>query len=370
MHIIGLMSGTSADGIDAVLVDTDGESNCQQIGGASVAYSPAVRAAIILARDDPAQFLADPNRRAGLIAGITNDHITAIQSVRDQFPGAVDLIGFHGQTVYHNPAAQRSIQLGDGHQIARETGIPTIYDFRQADLMAGGQGAPLVPVYHRFLATQAGLAPPVAFVNIGGVANLSVIPGPGIDDLIGYDVGPGNGAMDAYMQQHFDQPYDAGGEIAASGTANQPIIDRFLTHPFFHQDGPKSLDWAEFSHTMSDPALARLPTADAMATLASMTAQAIIMAIADLPALPTHIVVCGGGRHNRAVTDNIAAALPPSVTLIGAGPDTPTLFDGDLMEAELIAFLAARHHRQLPATFPGTTGVAVPTIAGIRANPR
>lgn len=362
--IIGLMSGTSADGIDAALIYTDGKQIERTGHAATYSYPPAIREAIYAARENAADYLADPNRRDSLVRGITDAHAEAVISLTKQAGNPdIELIGFHGQTVYHNPAAGRTIQLGDGTRLARLTRTPVIYDFRAADMEAGGQGAPLAPIYHQLVVQQAGTPLPALFINIGGVANASFI-----DDgyLEGYDIGPGNGLIDDLCQIFYQKPFDEGGAIAASGQNYQPFIDRVLADPFFQLAGPRSLDRAAFHHYLNAPDFASLPAADQIATVTALTAQAICHSLTTLPRQPSTLIIAGGGAHNHRLMALIKNSLPEGCAVLAA---SAIGCDADFAEAELIALLAARWQAQLPSSFPSTTGVRAPQICGICALP-
>ena len=365
--VIGLMSGTSADGIDGCVILTDGQrvtptglSLCQP-------YRPEVATAVLAARDDPAGYLSDPHRRQALITAITEDHTQIVhqlvQAARAADMPPIQLVGFHGQTVYHNPAAGRTIQLGDGQQMARQTGLPVIYDFRRADMDAGGQGAPLAPVYHQILLRQAGLAEPAAFLNLGGIANLTICSG---DDLLGFDTGPANGLMDAVCQQELGSAFDKDGALAAAGAPCPPFIKAVLADPWFCLSGPRSLDWAQFTGYLKDPGFTTLPIEDKLASLAVVTAQSLSGALSRLPFTLNTLVVAGGGVHNKTLMKLIKTNLPASCAVKTAEDINAS---SDMTEAELIALLAARHQAGLVSTWPQTTGTSAPQISGVRAEP-
>ena len=275
----------------------------------------------------------------------------------------IQLVGFHGQTVYHNPAAGRTIQLGDGQQMARQTGLPVIYDFRRADMDAGGQGAPLAPVYHQILLRQAGLAEPAAFLNLGGIANLTICSG---DDLLGFDTGPANGLMDAVCQQELGSAFDKDGALAAAGTPCPPFIEAVLADPWFCLSGPRSLDWAQFTGYLQDPGFTTLPIEDKLVSLAVVTAQSLSVALSRLPFTLNTLVVAGGGVHNKTLMKLIKTNLPASCAVKTAEDINAS---SDMTEAELIALLAARHQAGLVSTWPQTTGTSAPQISGVRAEP-
>ena len=365
--VLGLMSGTSADGIDGCVILTDGQHVTPTGINLCQPYRPEVASAVLAARHDPAGYLSEPHRRQALITAITDDH-TQVTHQLVQAAGAADLppvqlIGFHGQTVYHNPAAGRTIQLGDGQQMARQTGLPVIYDFRRADMDAGGQGAPLAPVYHQILLRQAGLAEPAGFLNLGGVANLTICSG---DDLLGFDTGPANGLMDAVCQNELGKAYDKDGALAAAGRPCPPFIDTVLADPWFLLSGPRSLDWAQFTGYLKAPGFTALSVEDKLASLAAVTVQSLARALARLPFRLNTLVVAGGGVHNKALMRQIETDLPDH-TLIKTAEHINA--SSDMTEAELIALLAARHQAGLVSSWPQTTGTSAPQIAGVRAEP-
>ncbi len=354
MAVLGFMSGTSLDGVDVAILETDGET-VEQFGPAIFEpYSPDERAIIQAATDDiVAQdrawrpIVADPRA----VEAVTAAHRRAIDAIRGQ--GArFDLIGFHGQTMLHRPRRARTLQIGDAAELAAYTNVPVVATLRAADLAGGGEGAPLVPVYHRALYARLGFRGPVAFLNIGGVANVSWIDG---DQMIAADVGPGNGLIDQYVQRAGLGLYDCDGRLAAQGRVDDAALENLLAHRFFASGGPRSLDRYDFSLAPVDG----LAVADAVATLTAFTVEAIARSMKWLPALPAQWVVCGGGCHNPVIMAGLRRALGvPVEDCAGFG------LRGDFIEAEAMAFVAARHRRGLPSTFPATTGVETPTVAG------
>ncbi len=361
LSIIGLMSGTSADGIDASLVHTDGQHVVQPVESLFCAYERSVQQQIQLARQKPADYLADPQRRTALIDAITRAHAKAVSQLRQKAgQQEINLIGFHGQTVYHNPEQCRTIQLGDGPALSRMTACPVIYDFRHADMAAGGQGAPLAPIYHQLVLRQAGFTGPAAFINIGGVSNLSFCAG---EMLIGYDIGPGNALMDDLCMRHFKIPFDKDGKIAAGGQLSMPFINLVMADPFFSKTGPRALDRAHFHKYLESDLMTSLSPEDQIASVTALTAHIIVQTISKLPQRPEAVIFAGGGAHNKQLMAMIASYLPENVKILPAEQLGSCV---DLAEAELIAVLAARYHYNLPSSFPGTTGVSSPQICGIR----
>ena len=361
MRAIGLMSGTSMDGIDIGLIETDGDAHVRLLGGASVAYPEEFRAKLRAALADAAQVTAR-EARPGCLAEVerelTERHAEAalrFMGDRSLQPSAVDVIGFHGQTVLHRPETGLTVQLGDGRLLARKTEVDVIYDLRAADCAAGGQGAPLVPVYHRALAARI-KERPLAYVNIGGVANVTYVGRDG--ELLAFDTGPGNALLDDWMLRHTGTPRDEGGRLAASGTVHEPSLHYYLSLPYFGRLPPKSLDRNAFPPEI----VAELSPADGAATLTAFTAESIARARAHFPEQPALWIVCGGGRRNRTLMSMLAARVENAVA-----PAEALHLDGDNMEAEAWAYLAVRSLAGLPLTYPGTTGVPAPTRGGVRA---
>jgi anhydro-N-acetylmuramic acid kinase len=348
------MSGTSLDGVDAAILDTDGE-RIEAFGPTLLEpYSTAERSAIAdataaMLRDDRAgrPCVIDPH----IAALVTEVHWRAFQRIAGT-ADPIDLIAFHGQTLLHRPARQLTLQAGDAARLAALTGIPVIADLRQADLAAGGEGAPLVPIYHRELARRLGLPLPAALLNIGGVANVSWIAN---DGLRAFDIGPGNGLIDQYMERAGLGSFDKDGALAAVGQADPRALEALLVHPFLALGGPKSLD--RFDITL-DPVLSLAP-ADAARTLTAFTAACVAQSVALLPEPPAIWLVCGGGRHNPVLMAELRARLAADVRSC----DHVGL-RGDFIEAEAMAYLAARHQRGLPTSFPETTGAGRPVVGG------
>lgn len=350
---IGLMSGTSGDGIDAALVKTDGETVSETGPGIGEAYDPAFRARLKAAYGHwipPADLERELTERHAAV-------VAALLAKSGKPAREIGVIGFHGQTILHEPERHRTRQLGDGKLLARLTGIPVVNDFRSADMAAGGEGAPLAPVFHRAMA--AGLEKPVAMLNIGGVANVTWI---GAEDaLIAFDTGPGNAMIDDWAMHHTGQPVDRDGALALSGAVDESAVTRFLAHPYFTRPAPKSLDRDAFKGF----SVAGLSAADGAATLTAITAASVAAARAQLPSPPRRWLVCGGGRHNpvlmAALRDRLQAPVDP-VEAIG--------WDGDLIEAQAFAYMAVRSLKGMPISFPGTTGVKQAMSGGRLSKPQ
>jgi anhydro-N-acetylmuramic acid kinase len=357
---IGLMSGTSMDGVDVALIETDGESEVRLGPFLCRPYSESDRALLRRALEDARQIDAR-SERPGVLPeaerAITERHIEAVQAflgANNIDHGTIDIVGFHGQTVLHRPETRLTVQIGDGHELARRTGIPVAFDFRAPDVAAGGHGAPLVPVFHRALAEAAGLESPVVILNLGGVANLTYLAGRGADPLA-WDTGPGNALLDDLMLKRTGAVMDVGGQTAAAGKVDEAALAQLLAHPYFALPPPKSLDRNAFASA----AVASLATADAAATLVAFTAASIAAALRHLPAPPRHLVAAGGGTRNLLLMAEIArlSGLP-------CEPAESLGWSADAMEAQAFAYLAVRSRAGLPLTFPTTTGVPRPMTGG------
>jgi anhydro-N-acetylmuramic acid kinase len=360
MRILGFMSGTSLDGVDAAIIETDGET-VHGFGPTRLASFSSEQRAVIKAVTEQivTQGAADPALLAEADAIVVDVHVQCARELLAQpDAGKVDLIGYHGQTVLHRPDPQHrpaqglTIQIGDPARVAAALGIDVVADVRQADIAAGGEGAPLVPVYHAALVRRATSERPVAFLNVGGVANFTFI-GTG-DQIIGLDTGPGNGMLDLTVQMRGLGRYDDGGALSSRGKVHQAIVDDLMSHPYFARQGPKSLDRYDFSLDV----VKHLSDADAAATLVAFTAQAVAWSARTLPEEPKTWIVCGGGRHNPAIMQALSEKLGTCISADDLG------LRGDFIEAEAIAFIAARFAKGLPVTFPATTGTPEPTLAG------
>jgi anhydro-N-acetylmuramic acid kinase len=359
MCAIGLMSGTSMDGIDVAHIATDGEQRLERGPFLSIAYEAAFRTRLAAAIAE-ARGLADRLARPPLLAAVerelTDRHADAVRSfigAHGLSPRAIAVIGFHGHTVLHAPQRRLTVQIGDGRRLAELTGIDVVADLRAADCAVGGQGAPLAPVYHRALAARLGERP-LALVNIGGVANVTYVGATG--ELLAFDTGPGGAMIDDWMQHHSASAYDAEGALAARGRVNEDLVARHLRHPYYAAPPPKSLDRNAFV----DASLDGLSAADGAATLTAFAAAGIAAARAHLPIAPARWIVSGGGRRNRTLMGMLATRLGAPVT-----PAEAVGIDGDALEAEAWAYLAVRALQGLPISFPGTTGVPAPISGGV-----
>lgn len=363
MLVLGFMTGTSLDAVDMAVLETDGVT-IQAFGPAGERkIGDAFRDVLIettkqaLAWDRETPQPAIFRHTAEMIA---EEHFAAAEGflqAHDLSWPDLDLIGMHGQTVLHERPRDgrcgRTVQLGDAETLARLTGRPVAHDFRSADIAAGGEGAPITPAYHVARARASGLAPPLAVLNVGGVANVTFWAGE--DRFTAFDTGPGNGMLDLLMQSRRAGRYDAGGNYASVGRVDEGVLRALLAHPYFDAPPPKSLDRFDFSLEPLEP----LQLEDAAATLVAFTAEAAKLALVHAPAEPAEVIVTGGGRHNPEIMKALSERLPTPVR-----PAEDHSWRGDSIEAEAIAFLAARVQRGLPITWPSTTGVAAPLAGG------
>ena len=351
--VIGLMSGTSMDGIDAALLETDGDLMLVAGPHGGTPYPTQLRRTLLR--------LPTTDVDLGEVEqAVTDLHAEAVRQLCAEANlklTGIDLIGYHGQTIQHQPEDGRSWQLGDGQRLADALGCVVINQFRQNDLDHGGQGVPLAPAYHRALVRSTGLAEPVAVVNIGGVSNVTLVEG---DFLYACDCGPGNALIDDWVWRRFNIPFDEDGQKAAAGQVNAAALTKLLESPYFRRSGPKSLDRNAFS-----PApVAALCAEDGAATLTAFTAAAIAMEAERLPRAPGSWIVVGGGRRNHRLLGELRERLEaPVKTAEDVG------WSGDAVEAQAFGYLAVRSALQWPLSWPSTTGVSAPVTGGIRWEP-
>lgn len=363
LRVLGFMTGTSLDAVDMAVIETDGHDILSFGPAGEMKLDGEARAIIEDAIDDAFDWERDeeePDSFEDARMAVADAHLAAalgFMAVNGMKSSALDLVGVHGQTVLHEAPTPdepgRTVQLIDAVSVAEGLGVPVAYDFRSADVAAGGQGAPLAPVYHAALVRKAGMEGPVAVLNLGGVGNITLIHADG--GLEAFDTGPANGMVDLLVQSRMKKRMDEGGRMAAAGTVDPVVLDAYLAHPYFAATGPKSLDRFDFS---LDP-VAELSLEDAAATLTAFAAQAVALGVARCSEQPKEVVVCGGGRHNPV----LLAAIRERV-----GVPVSTAEDkgwrGDSIEAEAFAFLAARCRMGLPISLPGTTGVPAPMTGG------
>ena len=367
LRAIGLMSGTSMDGIDVAALETDGETVARTGPSLFVPYDARFRRRIEDALET-AKTIVGRQERPGDLADLERDitlrHAQAVHGFLAKAGAewsSPDLIGFHGQTVLHRPHLGVTVQLGDGALLAQETGIATVHDMRANDMKHGGQGAPLVPAYHaalaRSLPEEFAKESPVVFVNIGGISNITYVSAHG--DPIAFDTGPGNTLIDQWVSREGGVPFDAGGAIASEGGVIRAVVDSYLDNPFFEKPGPKSLDRNDFTLDLVEGR----ELADGARTLSAVSAQAILRSVEHLPDAPKLWIVCGGGRKNPHIVGDLEAGAQEQKARVFVAEDVG--LDGDATEAEAWAFLAVRAIRGLPLTFPTTTGSNRPVTGGV-----
>ncbi len=354
---IGVISGTSMDGIDVSIVTSDGQDTPRFSAGASYPYRDSTRRELQALVAEAERALTEP--LVELEAAVTADHLAAVQRfIAEQKldPAGIDLVGLHGQTVYHRPEQRFTRQLIDGPAVAQALGIPTVDRFRHADVAAGGEGAPFAPLYHRALA-QA-LEQPVMVLNLGGVGNVTYIDG---ETVIAFDTGPASAILDDFVLRRQGRAYDADGALAASGQVRQELVAGFMQNPYFDRPAPKSLDRNDFHRRAQ--VVDALPDADGAATLAAFTIESVVASLRHVPDVPKRWLVTGGGRLNRHFMARLSQRLGVPVEPVEAAG-----WDGDALEAQTFAYLAIRSVKGLPLSLPGTTGVPQPLTGG-RLNP-
>lgn len=369
MRVVGLMSGTSMDGIDAALIETDGEAIHWLGPAVTLPYDAETRALLVAAMAD-ARGVNARTDRPGALAGaercITDLHAEAVRALLVPLrfsPSDIDLVGFHGQTVLHRPEAGLTVQIGEGARLASALGVPVAADFRAADVAAGGEGAPLVPVFHQALARRLAVPGPIAVLNVGGVANVTVLDGGAAP--IACDTGPGNALIDDFLFARTGTPFDDRGAAARRGRADEDSVAEVLAHPFFAKAPPKSLDRNAFRAFAGERLrLDGLSLEDGAATLTWLTAATVAAVVPHLPTPPRTWIVAGGGARNPTLLAMLAESLgAPVVSADAVG------WSADALEAHAFGFLAARTVRGLPLTFPTTTGVSAPLTGGVVFRP-
>jgi anhydro-N-acetylmuramic acid kinase len=358
IRALGAMSGTSLDGVDAAVVITDGDRITGFGESEYRPYTPAERATL---REALGRMPGEPG--VAEAAGVVEAAHAEILARFDD----IDLVGVHGQTLAHRPDDRLTHQAGDGALLAEALELPVVWDFRTADVTLGGQGAPLAPFFHFACARWAGATEPLAFLNIGGVANLTWIdptrPAPEAEGaLLAFDTGPGNAPLDDFILARTGQARDEDGRLSAEGRVDRAAIDWLMARPYFLKVPPKSLDRDDFRGLAQ--AVAHLSDADGAATLAFAVAASVAQGLAHCPTVPTRLLVTGGGRHNPTIMAMLARA-----TEIDVAPVEEIGLNGDMLEAQAFAYLAVRVARGWPTSAPGTTGVAAPVGGGRLSRP-
>lgn len=352
---LGFMSGTSADGVDCAVIETDGESEIQFVGAETQDYESSFQETLIrIASDDcPLDEVLSIERE------LSERHVAAgkslLQSLGISFP-RVDVVGLHGHTIRHQPKKGVTWQIGNPAIVAEELQTMVVSSFRNQDMAAGGQGAPLAPLFHQHLVHES--PKPLAIVNIGGVSNVTWIGSNG--DLVAGDSGPGCCLLDAWMQLRFECPFDQDGHNASLGKVSQPALDLLRRHPFYGLPFPKSADRFDFDFAP----VQQLSAQDGAATLSALTASTISTCIGQFPELPRNLYVCGGGARNSFLLNLLGQELNSMNELVRVHPIETLGFRGDSLEAECFAWLAVRRLRGLPTSLPSTTGCGRPISGG------
>jgi len=367
LKAVGLMSGTSLDGVDVALIETDGEAVVRFGPTGYRPYSESERRLLRDALADSAS-LTERGQRPGLLekaeAFVTKVHAEVAQEFLRSHkitPGDVAIVGFHGQTVLHKPEARLTVQIGDGAELAKMLGIAVAHDFRAADVAAGGQGAPIVPAFHQAIVRNLDRPGPLAVLNLGGVANVTYVEAG--NDPIACDTGPGNALIDDFMRTHTGKPLDRDGDLAAKGQPDESFVAHILEHPFFAAPYPKSLDRNDFA--FANVGMPTFSIEDGAATLALLTAASVARIVPHLPKPPASWIVAGGGAHNPTLVNMLRQRLAPaSVDTAGA-----VGWSVDALEAQALGYLAVRVLKKLPITFPTTTGAPRPMPGGVVAQP-
>jgi anhydro-N-acetylmuramic acid kinase len=357
VRAVGAMSGTSLDGVDAALVETDG---VHIHGFGRCAYRPYSEA-------ERRILSAALGRWSGPEVALAADVVdVAHHDILSGFDEA-QLFGFHGQTLAHEPKGRGTLQVGDGAALAAELGRPVVWDFRSDDVRMGGEGAPLAPFFHFACARWFGARAPLCFLNLGGVGNLTYVD-PGFDlpetpgALLAFDTGPANAPINDLVQDRLGQEMDRDGALAASGRVEEGALELFLAEAHFARLPPKSLDRNDFAEMVA--LVNELSDADAAATLTAMCAAAVVQGMEHCPSPPAQVLVTGGGRRNPVLMEMLRAGLDCPVA-----PVESVGLDGDMLEAQAFAHLAVRVARGLPTSCAGTTGVRAAVGGGILSWP-
>lgn len=353
---LGLMSGTSMDGINLSIVETNGNFLNDLGINKIIPYSKKTRDALYNILKKLPKSLDNEDLILETSKLVTCDHYQSIKSLLSETNIKPDIIGFHGQTVYHNPDKRISIQIGNPQLLSKLLNIKVVGNFRQKDIENGGQGAPIAPIYHKHIIEKFNLELPCCFLNIGGVSNISYWDG---NKLIGFDCGPGNSLMDDYMRYQFNLEYDNSGNLANSGKIIKPIVNKFFKDHFFKKHYPKSLDKLYFNNILDVLKKDDFLPQDIMATLSELTVKSIIYSLKLLPKKPENIYIMGGGIYNHNLINSLKRSHFKNFYII----DDIGL-NGSMIEANLIAYLAVRKLRNFPSTFPETTGTSKPTCLG------
>jgi anhydro-N-acetylmuramic acid kinase len=351
---IGVISGTSMDGIDVAVIASDGEGAVEPGPGATFPYPVETREALQQVVADSA---AARRPLEALEQAVTDAHVAAVQAFMKEYglTQSAPLVGFHGQTILHEPRRYFTRQLMDGRRAATALGLDVVCDFRSADVKAGGEGAPFAPLYHA--AITAALPRPLMILNWGGVGNVTYLGADG--GIVAFDTGPANALLDDFVRRRRGLAFDADGALAATGAVDQDVLAALMSEPYFVKQPPKSLDRNHFHHLAS--IVDKLSDADGAATLAAFTIEATAAALSFFPGerKPLRWLVTGGGRRNASLMSALAQRIGATVQ-----PIETIAYDGDALEAQCFAYLAIRSRRNLALSLPSTTGVPAPQTGG------
>ena len=358
---VGLMSGTSCDGIDASIIKSNGEDSLNLIGDYFFPYEKKIRFKIRELKEKiekVSDLETNRNEILDLEKEITLSHFETTKILFEKLKikkSEIDLIGLHGHTIFHSFYDKKTMQLGDGKTLAKLTGLNVIYDFRKNDLKNGGQGAPLVPIFHSLLQKKLQIESPVVFVNIGGISNLTYLDKN--EEIKSFDSGPGNFLIDKLLQLKSNDKiqFDENGKIAFKGKVDKIILDSYLSDPYYDSLPPKSLDVNDFNLSP----IRSLSTENSIATLSELSVITIVNSLNFFPKKPKKIILCGGGRKNKYFYERIKKKSDISIINIDEYK-----IDGDFIESQAFAYLAIRSFLKKPITFNETTGVSKPTIGG------
>ena len=355
-HFIGLMSGTSADAIDAALVGFESDGTTQLISTHTLELPADLKTRIIAAQTRADTTIRDVCEQDVALSLL---YATAVKTLlgKAKVPTSkIEAIGNHGQTLLHAPEADHpfTLQIGDNHRLAELLGITVVGDFRRRDIAAGGQGAPLVPAFHRTLVSQTETA---GFLNVGGIANVSIIAP---DRVSGFDTGPGNTLSDAWIRKHQQQAFDAGGAWASTGTVNESLLEHMLADPYFSRSAPKSTGQDYFNLAwLENLKVDQLAPVDVQRTLVELTARSASDALKASGC--ERVYLCGGGRHNDLLTQRIRSLVAPIEVA-----DTCELgVDADFMEAVAFAWLAKQCLDRASGNVPAVTGAQSERVLGV-----
>ena len=364
-YSLGLMSGTSADGVDASIIQSDGDTDYKVILDKYFKYGQGIYENIHNLKDkiNNSKDLKNLSQEVdSLEKKITLFHVRAVDEIIKISKVNVDFIGVHEQTIFHNPKEKISKQLGDGKLLSQQTKKTVVYNFRQNDLKNGGQGAPLAPIFHKLLVSQNKISLPVCILNLGGIANVSIIGTYDYNDFLSYDVGPGNCLIDSWIRKNSEKQYDSDGLIAQSGKKNETIFRQFIESSSKLKDKERlSLDTKDFDLTFSKG----LSLKDGAATITEVTVRLIaasfLSLLGNVKDKLWKIVVCGGGRKNKFLMKRLRENVYKNIII---QPIDDYGVDGDFIESQAFAYLAIRSYLNLPISFPKTTGVSKPCSGG------